>query len=458
MEVRVRALFLCLLAAAPALAQESRPIAITNARILTMAGAPIERGIVVVRDGAVAAVGADVGVPPGALVVDAQGGTLMPGLVSAWSRAGVGRQQSSEPQQERRPRGRGRRFGGGGGRQGGGGENHAARKVIDSIYAREKVFGELLRCGVTTLAVAPDGDGLPGLGAVLDPSGTDRGSLGVRDAAFVLVQPALGTKSKELLRESFAAAREALNARQRAASRASEAPPEKPVSEAKPDAEEKPAERAKEGSEGEKPQAAAGETARRRDGDRSAPDPNVAVLADLLEGKQRAFVTLSSNKDAAHWLDAVGDVRLPQTVLVAASHSSDDGLLDAAIDRIKTIAPNGIVMTPDLTTPAYGNEWLNPAADLHRAGIEIAFVLGDTKAAVREVFFKLVQQVRHGLPADAALRAVTSAPARLLGLENVGSIAVGKDADLLLFSGDPLDPLTRLERIWHKGRDVEKVR
>ena len=78
-----------LLAATAAVAQDYRPIAFTNARLVTAAGAVIESGTLVVRDGKIEALGKDVAVPAGARVVDATGKTIMPGLVCAVSNAGL---------------------------------------------------------------------------------------------------------------------------------------------------------------------------------------------------------------------------------------------------------------------------------------------------------------------------------------------------------------------------------
>ena len=149
-------------------AQETRPLAITNARILTVESGIIENGTILIRDGKIAEVGPKVTIPPGSRVIDAEGGSVMPGLVSAWSRAGLTR--AATPRPATRQRGRGRR---GRGRRPTTGRskarNKAADKIADSIYARQDVFGELLHTGVTTLAVHPEGSGFPGQAALLDP-------------------------------------------------------------------------------------------------------------------------------------------------------------------------------------------------------------------------------------------------------------------------------------------------
>ena len=64
--------------------------------------------------------------------------------------------------------------------------------------------------------------------------------------------------------------------------------------------------------------------------------------------------------------------------------------------------------------------------------------------------------VRHGLPEREALKAITINAARAAFIdETVGSIEVGKDADLVVYDGDPLDARTRIERVFINGKKVK---
>jgi hypothetical protein len=98
---------------------------------------------------------------------------------------------------------------------------------------------------------------------------------------------------------------------------------------------------------------------------------------------------------------------------------------------------------------------LENAARLQRAGVRIAFSSGDTPQA------RLVRQlagnaVAHGLPWESALAAITSTPADIFGLSAThGRIAVGQSADLVLWSGDPLEVTTLADQVWIAGRPVE---
>jgi imidazolonepropionase-like amidohydrolase len=111
---------------------------------------------------------------------------------------------------------------------------------------------------------------------------------------------------------------------------------------------------------------------------------------------------------------------------------------------------------------------------LHAAGVEFAFSLsakppsaaanqaaaaitGDSDAALTIdadcPLFPVAMLVKTGLPRAAALEALAKQPAAMVGLGAThGTIEAGKAADLLLFSGDPLDPASRLRRTIIDGR------
>jgi imidazolonepropionase-like amidohydrolase len=72
-----------------------------------------------------------------------------------------------------------------------------------------------------------------------------------------------------------------------------------------------------------------------------------------------------------------------------------------------------------------------------------------------ELFLQGAMAVRLGLPWVEALKALTIHPARQIGLgDRIGSIEVGKDADLVVKGGDPLDPSTPVEMVFIDGRPV----
>lgn len=487
-------------AAASATAQDARPIAFVNARLVPVAGPVVENGTLVVRNGKIEAIGKDAVVPAGARVVDCAGKTIMPGLVSAVSRAGL-----DQPQ---RPRdAQGARQGGRRGQPmpmpmpgGGGAQDKAAAKAIEGVYAKQPVFGELLRKGITTLSLAPRGDAFPGLGALLRPDGKTLDELTLDGEAFVMVGMGRDGQTKKLLKDNFAAAQKVLEARKK--------PPEPKPEEKKPE-EPKPAEAAKTEApkqEGPAPtpnptpnptptptptptpkpepkpeptpnpqpapqqqpqgQAPAQAAPRRQE---PPKNPNHEVLADLLDGKRRALVEIDSATEMLHWQHTFGDAApgkeaaeagkspaptFPHT-LVVSGHNTQEGTIDQVLDLVKAQQPAAVLLPPTLATMPRSRLLTHPARTLHEAGVTIGFLIGSDPGTAEGTFFRLMELVRSGLPAEVALKGVTLVPAQALGVEKrTGSLEVGKDADLLVFTGDPLDPASRLESVWLRGQQV----
>jgi imidazolonepropionase-like amidohydrolase len=97
---------------------------------------------------------------------------------------------------------------------------------------------------------------------------------------------------------------------------------------------------------------------------------------------------------------------------------------------------------------------LENAARLNRAGVKIAFSLDDPQPHnIRKVRQTAGIAVAHGLPWEAALAALTSNPAEIFGVSSRnGSIARGRPADLVLWSGDPLEVTTLAQRVFIEGQ------
>ncbi len=95
------------------------------------------------------------------------------------------------------------------------------------------------------------------------------------------------------------------------------------------------------------------------------------------------------------------------------------------------------------------------AADLHRAGVKIAFASLGAQFA-RNLPYQAGHSVAYGLPYDAALRSVTLNAAEIYGVaDRIGSIDPGKYADLIVTDGDPLEIRTQVKMMFVKGEPVD---
>ncbi len=97
---------------------------------------------------------------------------------------------------------------------------------------------------------------------------------------------------------------------------------------------------------------------------------------------------------------------------------------------------------------------LENAARLHRAGVLVGFSQGgDATHNARKIRQLAGNAVAHGLPWEAGLAGLTAVPAQVFGLSGQrGRIEVGQAADLVLWSGDPLEVNTYAEQVWFGGR------
>ncbi|MFQ5670856.1 MAG: amidohydrolase family protein [Acidobacteriota bacterium] len=97
---------------------------------------------------------------------------------------------------------------------------------------------------------------------------------------------------------------------------------------------------------------------------------------------------------------------------------------------------------------------LENAARLHAAGVTLAFMSGEAHNA-RNLRQAAGNAVAHGLPWEEALRAMTLTPARIWGLgDRLGSLEKGKEADLVVWDGDPLEVITTAEQVFIQGVEI----
>ena len=155
------------------------------------------------------------------------------------------------------------------------------------------------------------------------------------------------------------------------------------------------------------------------------------------------FLHASAADDIQRALDLAASFKL-RAVLV---HADEAGETVDAIKAAKIPVAFGPIFASDK------REKLEAPAKLAKAGISIAFVSDAPATSESQLRLAAAIAMKHGLERDAALRALTMVPAAMLGLsDRVGSLEAGKDADLVIYSGDPLSLTSDVETVIVEGR------
>ena len=98
------------------------------------------------------------------------------------------------------------------------------------------------------------------------------------------------------------------------------------------------------------------------------------------------------------------------------------------------------------------------AARLQRAGVSVSFINGNDSHNARKIRQVAGNAVANGMPWEAGLAGITLAPAKALGVDaQIGSIEVGKMADLVLWTADPLDVASTAQAMWLAGKSIPMV-
>lgn len=380
----------------------SQTIAITGGKVFPVSAPPIESGVVVIVDGKITAIGANVAVPPGAQVVDAAGKWVTPGLINATTALGlveVGLEQSTNDDAAEGDRG-----------------IAAAFRAWEALNPASPLWAPARNEGVTTVGVLPSGGVIAGQGAVVDTQPGPAAEM-IRRAPAAMVA---SIESPERVR---------MRARGEVLHRLRTVLEDARVYALKKTAFESAALR-----------------------QLAAPAADLAALAPVLAGKIPLLVEAHRSTDIEAALAIARDFKLRIAIVGGAEAWMVAPQLAAAKVPVLTTALDNI----PTSFAALGQRQEN-AALLQKAGVEVVLVAGGGETFnVRNVRQHAGNAVAYGLPWDAALRAVTLAPAEALGVaDTVGTLAPGKQANLVVWDGDPFEFATRAERVFVRGREVQ---
>jgi imidazolonepropionase-like amidohydrolase len=403
-------------------ASQSQPpstIALTHAKIFTLAGAPIENGTLLIRDGKIAAVGANVEVPAGTQVIDAKGLQIYPGLFDPITQMGMS-------------------------------EISAVNATVDTtetgaynpdVVAATAVFPSSEHIPVTRAS------GITEVLAVPDSGGFDsRGSSGVIGGQASAINLAGWTINEMLIKRSVAMVISWPDIETRSFDFTTFSIKNKPFTEAKQDYEKQVNEltdyldRARHYAQA---MGHGGPADYQR-------DLKLEAMAPVIRGQLPVLVFADRARDIRNAIEYCDKQKLKMILAGGEEAYKVKDLL-----RSKGIP---VILRPTLSLPSEEDDaydrLLTQPAELSAAGVKFAFGSFDNSFA-RRLGQQAANAVAYGLPYDEALKAVTLYPAEIFGVaDQVGTLETGKLANIIVTNGDPLEITTDVKFLFIKGQQT----
>lgn len=379
-------------------------VALVKGKIYTMAGKTIEQGTILWEENKILSVGEEVEIPPGTEVIDVEGKAVLPGFIDAHTHLGVLEEIFEE----------------------GDDLNEVTDPVtpelraIDGVNPYDLAFRDALQGGVTTVMTGPgSANVLGGTTLVMKTFG--------QDLAEMVLLPQAGMKAAfgENPKRVYSEQKKVPFTRMGIAAL---------LRQALIDTEDYLAKKEK----------------CRKDGETMERDLGLENLAQVLSRKMPLRVHAHRADDIMTAIRICDEFGLKMVL----EHGTE------AHKLIPELAKRGI---PVVVGPTLSNRskvelaelsW-KTAVRLSEAGILVALTTDHPVIPIQYLSLCAALAVKHGMEEEEALKALTINPARILYLDGrVGSLERGKDADLVVFSGDPLDWRSRVERVYVNGRLV----
>lgn len=392
---------------------------IRNARIVTVSGADIENGSIVIRDGKIEAVGTNVSVPVGAQTIDGRGLSVYPGMIDAGTNMGLvevpqganGTVDTSEV-----------------------GDFNPNSRAIIAINPHSAHIGVTRVEGITNVLSAPTGGLISGQAAFINLLGTSPREMAVvPNAALVINYPRIGGgggggfggfQQQGNLADTLTA-----NERQL-----------EQIRKLLRDAEA---------------------YGRSRDAyvkDSSLPRPDLNVVLEALipyvRGLQPVIFRAEREAEIRGAIKFAEEMKLKPIIL-----GGDDAWKAATLLKEKDVPVilTGLFSLPGREDDAY-DVLYESASKLQQAGVRFCISSGDPGMEARNLPLYAGMAAAYGLSKTDALKAVTLYPAQIMNVaDRLGSIEVGKMANLVVTDGDLLEIRTHIRYLFIDGREVPLI-
>ncbi len=420
-------------------------LAIHAGRIITVSGDEIENGVVLVENGKIKAVGVanEILIPGDAQKIDASNKTIIPGLIDSQSRLFL---MDSELNQR---------------------SGAVEYNILDAIDSFSDDYKQVLAQGVTSVCVVPVSPSpIAGTAAVLKLNG-ERSPAKMLLKGNVALKVSIGLSSGSVssslmrleqyasLRETFIAAKSYLKRLEKYEHQVAE------YEKKKKEAKEKEAKKKAEDKKEDKPQPDKPAKPAKPEPELKRPkkfpeNATYELLVKVLRRKIPLRVEAHRVDDIRHALRLAQEYdfslildKCTQGHLVAdeiSKHKRNVGVIAGPVTT-------SLVNMPTLE---YVDHDSASAGIMSRKGIQVAIGTSARDGTGSKFLLpSAAMAVAGGMDADMALRAVTLTAAEILGVaDRVGSIDVGKDADIVVLSGGPLESFTQVEMVLIQGKKV----
>ena len=376
----------------------AQTIAITGGTVYPVSGPKIEHGTVLIRDGRIVAVGANVTVPADATKIDATGKWVTPGLIDGAGQMGLTEIGAVPGDNEAQLRGS---------------DIAASFNVSEGINPASNLIPVTRVEGVTTTLAAPAGGWIGGQAVLIDLDGSTIEQMLIKSPVGIVVDMSEGSKDAGGNSRAGVAGRlrrvfnDALQYAQRKAdySRAQMQP-------------------------------------------LAAPAAELDALLPVLRG-QLPLIAYANRVSDIRTVLRIGREYKLKLILAGAAEGWEIAGEIAAAGVPVLVEPMDNLPSYDALGIRYEN-----AALLAKAGVKLSLIQTDTHNS-RLIRQQAGNAVSYGLTWDQALRAVTLTPAETFGVaDRYGSLDAGKVADVVVWSGDPFEIATGAEHVFIRGHEV----
>jgi imidazolonepropionase-like amidohydrolase len=436
LKLGVEALVLC-----ASVAAQQKPLVLRGGKLLTVTHGTIENGVLIIENGKIAAIGAanSVKIPKDARVIDVSGMTVYPGLIDSETQLGLTEIPAEEmtndfiePSDEIMPH----------------------MHVYDAFHAESELI-PVTRCnGITNAIVAPgSSDTFPGQDSFVQLAGkTQEDFLLVRDVAMPLNFSGEQRRNQGgFEHRKFPSTRMGLAAQVRQAFLDAQDYEQKLANYEKKKADYEKTN----GEAAAKTDASSKPDDKNKDNDKKQPptppkrDLKLEALLPYLQGKKLVVLGAKEANDLQAAVSLAREFNL-KFVLNHISHSQ------SVLDYVASLHVS-VIVGPIYEDPKPEERYdavYGLPAQLNKRGVKIVFASYDAHNS-RNLPYQAGFATAFGLPYEEALKAITINAAEIWGVaDSLGSLDVGKTANVVVANGDPLDMKTDVKQVFIEGREI----